>query len=1133
MAAARQAGRKEITGGGGVLSRATSGSRFIGRAAELATLTDALVGAAEGPAATVLVGGEGGVGKSRLIREFAEQARQSGARVLVGGCIGLAVGELPYAPLVEVLRGLTRELGGRTVREVAGRAYPALHHLVPFLDDDVEEEDKGEDEKGDEGDGSGTRGVGSHRAGRGGGARPPGGADEPIPDAPAASQARLFEAVRRLLARLAGQAPLVLVVEDLQWADRSTLDLLSFLAATMTQEHLLLVVSYRTNDLLPGHPLRRVLAELGRSASTRRRLELARFTQEELAEFLAATAATAGAGADPTPAVVREVFELSDGNAYFAEELAAARAQPGPSRGRAPLPRSIRDVVLARVEVLPADAQEVLHVIAAAGRRIRHQLLVAGSELPDDRLTAALRACVDHHVLATDPAEGSYLFRHALGREVVYEDLLPGERARLHGALATALTGQPALSTADGPMFAAELAHHWYEAGELPSALAASVEAAAATAGASAFAESQRLYERVLSLWWRVADPADVAGMPRRALLERGAEAARWAGEVTTAIEWLDEALREISRGGPAAERAAVWERLGRYRWEAGDGAGSLHAYQQAVDALNDQPPSGLHASALAGLASANVQAGQYSAGLRLAREAVEMARSVGARGAESRALNFAGIALTMTGQQEDGVRSLRAALDLAEAVGDPEQLFRAYSNLGLALEKSGRLEAALQVARDGLERSRELGVELTGGGVLLTNMASVLSLLGRWDEVVAVATDAFRRDVPAGFAMYLHLFVAEIDIARGRFADAERRLAEVKEMSPRLQESQFDGQLHGLRAELAIWRGQHDAARAAVRAGLAAVREDQLLTLHLCWLGLRAEADKARRSLSRRRRRGTSTGTGTGTGTGPTPGNAAGAAGAGAGTHAGTSSLADPEPVDPGPGVGSGAGTGASNGAAFAAELAARAAAVADDLPGQALPDIVALRLLCHAEQARASGEDTAALWGQVAERWERLGRPHPTAYARWREGAAALERRAADVAPALRQAYRLAGDLGAQPLRQQVEALARPARIDLGTAPGTPVAAPAGGGPDGRDGRDGSGLTPREREVLHYLVAGSTNRIIARRLSITEKTASVHVSNILAKLAATNRGEAAAIALRLGLVGPGPDGQHDPTGD
>jgi DNA-binding CsgD family transcriptional regulator/tetratricopeptide (TPR) repeat protein len=1100
------------------LARPVSGARFVGRAPELVVLTDALASAAVGATTAVFVGGEGGVGKSRLIREFAERARRVGSRVLTGGCIGLAVGELPYAPLAEVLRGLVRELGGQTVREIAGRGYPALHHLVPFLDDD---------DQGDPGHGTGTGGSGQ---GEGDG--------EPRPDGPA-SQARLFEAVLRLLARLAEQAPLVVVIEDLQWADRSTLDLLSFLATTMTQDRLLLVASYRSNDLQPGHPLRRVLAELGRSAHTRR-LELAPFTEDELADFL-----TAALGDGPAPVVVRQIFELSDGNAYFAEELAAAGALPVPAGERAPLPRSVRDVVLARVEVLPADARDVLHVVAAAGRTIRHPLLAAVFELPEDRLTAALRACVDNHVLATDPAEGTYLFRHALGREVVYEELMPGERAGLHRALAAALAERPALSTASGPMFVAELAHHWYEADDLSSALAASFAAASATAYACAFAESQRQYQRVLTLWERVADPAGIAGASRREVLERGAAAARWAGQITAAIAWLEEALREITPSGPAAERAAVWERLGRYRWEAGDGEGSLSAYEQAVDALAAEPPSGLRAGALAGLATANVQAGRYAVGLRLASEAVRMARSAGARAAESRALTMAGVALTMSGDHEEGVRSLRAALRIAEEIEEPEGLFRAYSNLVFALEKSGLLEDALLVARRGLERSRDIGVELTGGGVLLTNLAAILSLLGRWDEVVEIATDAFRRDVPAGFAMYLHLFLAEIDIARGRFVEAERRLAVLREMSPRLRESQFEGQLHGHYAALAVWRRQFDTARAAVRDGLAVVSEDTLLTLHLCSWGLRAEADRATLGPPRRRR-GADTGD---SAPSAESGNSASSAESGDSAPSAESGKAGPvprRPTAPGPArltspdradvVGAGtrpAGPApdtpadAPDGSEAAAELTARVAAVADDPSGTAPPDVVALRLLCDAEQARIHGRDTPAQWRRVAEQWERLGRPHPTAYARWREGAAALDHRAAGAAPALREAERLAGELGAQPLRQEVAALAGRARIDLGAAP---AQATARGGPDGRGG---PGLTPRERQVLRHLVAGSSNRIIARRLFIAEKTVSVHVSNILAKLSAASRGEAAAIALRLGLVSADPDGQEDPPHD
>jgi len=744
-----------------VAATPVSGARFVARAPELATLAAALASAAEGTPATVIVGGEGGVGKSRLIAEFSRRARVSGVRVLTGACIGLAAGDLPYAPLAEMLRGLARELGGATVREVAGRAYPVLSHLVPFLDDDADDDKNDKNDKNDRSYGE----DGEAAAGAGAGVTASSGSSESSESA--APRARLLEAVLRLLHRLAERAPLLLVIEDLQWADRSTLDLLSFLVATLSRERLTLVASYRSNDLWPGHPLLRVLAELGRSGRVRR-LELAPFSEAELVAFLTALVGTA-----PPPARLRYVYERSDGNAYFAEELVASGAlaeHPAPGLPTVPaaLPRSIREVVLARVEGLSADAREVLRVIATAGRSIRHQLLESVSEIPPERLTPALRECVAHHVLVTDPAEGTYLFRHTVGREVVYADLLPGERVRLHTALAEAPRTRPELGAVSGPALAAELAYHWHAAGALPQALAASVTAAALAADACAFAESYRQYLRALALWSQVPDPVRAAGVPRRHLLERGAEAARWAGQTQTAMAWVLELLGE-SVAGP--ERAALWERLGRYRWEAGDGEGSLRAYEQAVSLLADEPPSAQRAGLLGRQATVHVLAGNYSAGLPLAREAAEMAAVLGAPAARSRGLNMAGVALTMMGRPDEGVGLLRSALEIVRSRDDAEELLRAYSNLAFALEKAGRLEEALDVARTGLARSRDLGVELTGGGVLLANVVADLSLLGRWDEAVEMLTDVFRRDVPVGSALFLHLLAAEIDIGRGRFA--------------------------------------------------------------------------------------------------------------------------------------------------------------------------------------------------------------------------------------------------------------------------------------------------------------------------------------------------------------------------
>src|SRR6266567_600938 len=323
---------------------ATATSRFVGRRAELGRLEAAFAYASGGDPVTLCVGGEAGVGKTRLVTRFAGQVRGSGGQVLLGGCIELGEGSLPYAPVVEALRGLGRGLEPAVLDELVGPGRPLLARLLPELG------------QGEESTSAGLA-VGS------------------------SAQARLFEAFLALLERLADRSPTVLVVEDLHWADRSTLDLLTFLVRNL-RAALLLVLTYRTDELHRRHPLRPFLAGLDRSGRAER-LEVDRFDRVDLADLLAGIL-----GTRPDDELVEGIYRRSEGNAFFAEELLATTHQ---GNGRS-LPPSLENVLLSRVQVLPEDAQATLRIVAAASGRVEHELFAAPARL------------AYHWVRAHDPA---------------------------------------------------------------------------------------------------------------------------------------------------------------------------------------------------------------------------------------------------------------------------------------------------------------------------------------------------------------------------------------------------------------------------------------------------------------------------------------------------------------------------------------------------------------------------------------------------------------------------------------------------------------------------------------------------------------------------------------------------------
>src|SRR5829696_377000 len=513
----------------GGVARRVSSPVVVGRHAEAARLGAALERAAGGQPAIVLVAGEAGVGKTRLVHGLVGRAGELGAVALTGGCLDVGDGVLAYAPLVEALRPLVGLLDAAELERVLGGARGELARVVPEL--------------------------GPPPAGAGGGGRP---AEAPL------APTRLFELLLGVLHRLAEGAPLLLVVEDLHWADQSTRDLLGFLVRNL-RGGVALVLTYRSDELHRRHPLRPFLAELDRSGRAER-LELERLGRRDLAELLAGILE-----APAPPALIGEILARSEGNPFFAEELLAAHLDG------TRLPLALPDLVLARVEALSEPAQRVLEVAAVAGTRVDHELLAAVVDQDAEQLVRLLREAVTRHVLGVDEATGAYVFRHALVQEAIYDDLLPVQRGPLHAAYARALERRIARrgdTPGAGGATAVEqgrLAYHWYAAHDLGQALLASVKAGQAAEAASALAEALGHYERALELWDQAPEAAASSPLDRGTLLHRAAEAANLAGYDDRAITLGRLALDRVDPVAEPLRAGALLERLARYHWTAAD----------------------------------------------------------------------------------------------------------------------------------------------------------------------------------------------------------------------------------------------------------------------------------------------------------------------------------------------------------------------------------------------------------------------------------------------------------------------------------------------------------------------------------------------------------------------------------
>ena len=566
--------------------------------------------------------------------------------------------------------------------------------------------------------------------------------------------------------RLAGAQPLLVVVEDVQWADTGSLDLLRFFIQGMTMGPVLLVLTLRTDGPPGAGATMRVLAELDRASSVER-LDLGPFGRHEVAAQLEAIA-----GRPPDPDVVTGVIARSGGNPFLVEELALA--DPTLVSADAPIPTGLRDLLLARYSELSDVAQEVVRVASAAGRVVEDDLLARVAALPERDFVRGLREAIDQGILVrfTSPGLDGYGFRHQLLREVVAARLLPLEARRLHAAFAEALT-------ADGarPAPAAEVAFHWDAAGQPGRALEASVEAAEAAELVYAFAEARSQYERALRLWDLAPYADDRLPVDRLAIVDRAAAMAALMGDQPRAIALAREALAVIDpRADP--ERAAHFHSALRwYLWDAGDHEAALLDALEAVRLMPREPPTASLANVHAHAAGLLLFAGRFPAAQVEADQALATAKTVGARAEEAVALGVLGWVKVVRGETDGGVELVREAWGIARALGHVTGLAVAYSHLAAVLDLAGRVRESLDVAREGIAEAERLGTARSFGAVLEGNAAHALLRLGRWDEAEAMTDAALARGVATGPLAWLRVVRARLAIARGRFEEASGEL--------------------------------------------------------------------------------------------------------------------------------------------------------------------------------------------------------------------------------------------------------------------------------------------------------------------------------------------------------------------
>jgi DNA-binding CsgD family transcriptional regulator/tetratricopeptide (TPR) repeat protein len=1001
-------------------SRLTS-SHFVGRVGELAELELAVREATAGRSTLVLLGGDSGVGKTRLVSELeqrlgAEAATAGGEQPAVlflrGDGVEQADGELPYAPLLSSLRPLVR---GRhpALAELTAGSRAQLATILPGLDDD----------------------------------------DGPVRDerADGSGQLRLFEAVLELIDLVSESSPLVLALEDMHWSDRSTRTFVAFLARSLRQERVMLLLTYRTDELHRRHPLRPLLSELERLERARR-IELAAFDRDELSEAL-----TDILGAQPAGPLLERLFVRSEGNPLFTEELLAAGLD-----GRGAAPQSLRDAFMARIERLSPDAQRLARAVAV-GRALDEHALAAVTELERDAQMIALREAVAEQVLVEVKGE-CFGFRHALLREALIDDLLPGERAQLHLALARYLESL----CEDGDERELErtttVAGHYASAGDQPSALRSTVKAAHAAECVLAYGEAADLYENALELWPRVDNVETVAGIDHVALLARGGRAHRIAGDRDRAEGLLREALKELGPTRDPARFAMLLGSQARTIWSLNRGEEAVAMTERALAILPPDDPHGVRPYLLAHLTRTRFLRGRFREAATDGELALQAAREAGDQSSESEMLNTLGMAQAALGDVDQGLERLRQAVEVARASSDADNLATAYSNLADTLSMVGRTQDALATAKEGMAATpRRLSRVYDWMKLTVSETAYAA---GEWDTSEEYLIGGGTRLLGV-VGIFAHSREAELALGTGDEARAQAALDAAEPLVQVSAEPQWIGMYGVLRGELCRRQRHLEGAQAAVQDALDRLEvctDDVMRIARVSVVGARLEADRAQRARD----------------LGETAERRDALARARIHVERLDAAAAEGGPVE----------------RAYLAEA--------------------------RAELARARDKGAAREWALTATAWDEVQRPYPAATARWRQAEALVAGgKRTEAAKVAGQTLEAARRLGSLWLVQELTTLGDRARLGLGRV----AAAADGNGARGVDGAgvaepDPFGLTPRERQVLGLLAQGATNRQIGAALFMAEKTASVHVSRILAKLDVQGRTEAAAVAHRLHLA-------------
>jgi transcriptional regulator with XRE-family HTH domain len=696
---------------------------LVGRQAQLRELEEHLALASSGAGRVVFIAGDAGVGKTRLLREFITRVRSpTGAEVLEGHCYDERPAS-PYGPFVDALRAFARERGPAALSQRAGALADALAPLLPGLD------------------------------------LP---APRPIGD-PQGEKRRLFEAIYRVILPPAAPPSVeiprrccVLVLEDLHWSDQSSQELLAHLARVVEHDPILVLGTYRGDELHRRHSLTHLLAQLTRERRYHE-VPLPPLAHDELGGMLEATLERLLPGA-----FVSALYDRTEGNPFFVEEILKVLMEQarldalieGTRQGHGlavlDIPRSLKESILTRTTDLDATTAEVLRYAAVIGRRFDFELLLELTDLAETDLLHAVAALVERQLVVEERggipapalsgvegrggiAEDRYAFRHALTREAIYGEMLGRERRVRHRAVLRALE---ALYPQSREAVADQLAYHSLQAKELTQAAHYARLAGDQALHMYAYGEARAYYETALE-YLETDDPREMGG-----LLASLAQATVHYDSALALRSW-QEAQRHYAQLGDRHKVGEISYWLSLAVWNQGDTQAAFAHARAAIETLEAGPPGGALAMGYQMLSRLFYNSSRPRESIVWGEKALEMAEALGDDDVRSHALTNIGCSLIILGDTSRGLATLEANLELVKQDGatTPYATSRAYNNFGVMLRMLGEFRRAVTLLRECAAFHDKAGLDAS---FVWSNLGETELALGHWDQAHLTLDRAF-----------------------------------------------------------------------------------------------------------------------------------------------------------------------------------------------------------------------------------------------------------------------------------------------------------------------------------------------------------------------------------------------------